>query len=386
MAKSYVSSLIQMDEGQILNNLNSIAIELGLITQVYKTTRIYVYYAVFARVFGNISQTIAQYLNDLDIEHTTDEALLDMMLKPFVAKRYAKVAKTILEFTRRANNDNSVDIFLPRKFEVQTEGGDPIIFRTAESRIIWKDAHSVKVPAYSVEFGSINNVPANTLTYFKDQQYANISVTNPYGAYGGTDEETAFDARNRLPLFRKARDGSREHIQQLLFDNGVGYYSYNIVEYWDGFGSVLVIMDVPSEDEYYDIVSAIEMKKVAGIKYHYCQVSYIWIDLNITVKITGDNLYTQYQIDEVENQIQTAAELYFNSQVYVGKKLSKNRLEAYILQYLVDERFDVYEIEVDIAENSRLKKDPETNRLIVEQFERIRPNKVRTHIEYNYED
>ena len=385
MAESYISSLTQLDEGKILADLNSIAIELGLITQVYQTSRIYVYYAVLARVFGNLTQTIAQYLNNLNYETTTDEALLDMMLKPFIAKKYAKVSKTILQFTRRNNEDDAVDIFIPRNFEVMTEGNDPIIFRTAESRILWKDAYSVKIPAYSVEFGSINNVPAGSLTYFNDAQYSVLSVTNPFPAYGGSEEETAFDTRNRLGAFRYARDGSIEHIQQLLFNNGVSYYSYNIVEFWDGFGSVLVVIDVASEDEYWDIIGAIETKKVGGIKYHYCKASYIWIDITVNVKVTGDRLYTEYQIDEVENQIQTAVELYFSNQIYVGKKLSKNRLEAYILQYLVDERFDVYEIEIDIANNFKLKKDPKTNQLLINEFERLMPNKVRTQIEYNFD-
>ena len=70
MAESYISSLTQLDEGKILADLNSIAIELGLITQVYQTSRIYVYYAVLARVFGNLTQTIAQYLNNLNYELT----------------------------------------------------------------------------------------------------------------------------------------------------------------------------------------------------------------------------------------------------------------------------------------------------------------------------
>lgn len=385
MAKSYISSLTQLDEGQILANLNSIAIELGLITQIYQTSRIYVYYAVFARVFGNLVQIIAQYIDNLDIEQTTDEALLDMLIKPFVKKKNAKVSKVILEFTRREDNENAVDIFIPRNFEVTTEGNDPIIFRTAESRILWKDAYSVKIPAYSVEFGSLNNVPADSLTYFNDAEYATLSVTNPYPAYGGQEEETAFDTRNRMGQYRYARDGSINYIQQQLFNNGVSYYGYNIVEYWDGFGSVLIAIDCPSEDEYYDIVSAMEANKVGGVKYHYCRVPYIWIDLTVNVKITGERLYTEYQIDEVENQIQTAVELYFNSQIYVGKRLSKNRLEAYILQYLVDERFDVYEIEIDIGNNSQVNIDPTTGKVKVQEFERLMPNRVRTKIEYNYD-
>lgn len=77
MAESYVTTLLLLDERKILADLNSIAIELGLINNVFETSRIYLYYAVFARVLGNITQTVAQYLNNLDFETTTDEALLE---------------------------------------------------------------------------------------------------------------------------------------------------------------------------------------------------------------------------------------------------------------------------------------------------------------------
>ena len=129
MAESYVTSLILLDEDKILADLNSTAIELGLINNVFETSRIYIYYAVFARVLGNITQTIAQYINNIDIETTTDEALLEQMIKPFVRKRESRVAKVILEFKRRSDFDQSLasQIFIPREFEVMTEGDDPIL-------------------------------------------------------------------------------------------------------------------------------------------------------------------------------------------------------------------------------------------------------------------
>lgn len=386
MAESYVTSLILLDENKILNDLNSTAIELGLINNVFETSRIYVYYAVFARVLGNLTQTVAQYINNLDIETTTDEALLEQLIKPFLKKKDAKVAKVILEFSRREfDTTNASNIFIPREFEVMTEGDDPIIFRTAESRILWKDTEKVLIPAYSVEFGSLNNLMANTLTYFDDVNFSDIQVTNPDPAYGGEDEETAFDTRNRFDLFRYGRDGSREFLQELIYDNGVSYYGYNIIEYWDGFGSVLIALDTESDEQYYDIVQNIEAMRRDGIKYHYCQVDYIYVNINVTARITGDRMYTEYQRNEVEQNIFTATQLYFDNQIHVGRRLSKNRLEAFILQYLVDEKYDIYEIELDVDYTSDVKYDSKTGFLLVEPYQRIYPNKVTTTIEYDYD-
>ena len=387
MAESYVTSLILLDENKILTDLNGIAMELGLINNVFETSRIYIYYAVFARVLGNLTQTIAQYINNIDIETTTDEALLEQLLKPFVKKKDAKVAKVILEFYRNQTEETS-NIFIPREFEVMTEGNDPIIFRTAESRILWKDSYRVLIPAYSVEFGSINNVMKDTLIFFVDTETylsSEVSVRNPFPAYGGRDEETAFDTRNRLDEFRYGRDGSKEYLQQLIFDNGVSYYGFNIVEYWDGFGSVLIALDVDSEEEYRDIVQNIEAMKREGVKYHYCRVQQVYANIEVIVKITGDSMYTEYQVNEVEEHIFTAVKLFFDNQIQVGKKLSKNRLEAYVLQYLIDERYDIYDIEINVEPGSDVTIDPVTNQYKVNEFERLYPNQIWSKIEYNIE-
>ena len=126
-----------------------------------------------------------------------------------------------------------------------------------------------------------------------------------------------------------------EHLQQILYENGISYYGYNIVEYWDGFGSVLIALDVLSEEQYYDIIQNIESVKKEGVKYHYCMVQHIYVNIDVILKITGDDMYTEYQLDEVEQHTFTAVQLYFNNNMGVGNGLSKNRLSAYILQYLV---------------------------------------------------
>ena len=115
MAESYVTTLLLLDENKILTDLNGIAMELGIINNVFETSRIYLYYAVFARVLGNLTQTVAQYLNNIDIDTTTDEALLDQLLKPFIKKDDARVSKVILEFKRRADASERNNIFIPRE-------------------------------------------------------------------------------------------------------------------------------------------------------------------------------------------------------------------------------------------------------------------------------
>lgn len=388
MAEAFIETLLELDEQAILNQLNSTAQELGLINKIFTTSRIYIYYAVFARVLGNLTSIIAQYLDNFDLDNATDEALLEMQIKPFIKKRNAKVAKTILEFKRRDGyTGESSDILIPREFEVMTEGDDPIIFRTAESRILWRDSYKVLIPAYSIEFGSLNNLAENTLTYFDPTtgDFDQIEVTNPYAAYGASDEETAFDARQRIGLFRYGRDSTKTAIQEMLFENEVSYYGFNIIQYWDGFGTVLICMDVDSEEQFNDVVNEIEAQKPAGVKYHYCMAEYVYININVTVKVLTEDDFTLYEKDELEQHIKTAVETFFAEQIYVGKKLSVNRLESHILQYLFDEKYDIYEVEIDIEGNSDAITDPTTGQIKVEEYQRLYPNLVYTTVEYNYD-
>lgn len=378
-------NITTLDETQVLADLNRIAQELGVINEINETSNIYIYYSVFARVFGNIAKIVTQYLSELDISTTTDEALLEILIKPFVTKRQARVAKVILEFYRREESDNANDILIPTNFEVTTEGNNPIVFRTAESRILWKDSYRVKIPAYSVDMGANQNVSPNTLTFFEDSTFADIGVTNPNAAFGGRDEESAFDARNRIENFRYARDGSIADIGNRLVELGVGFYDYNIVEYFDGYGTLLIVIDIASDEEFKDIIRQIDNPKIPGVKYSYTQVEKIPVDMDISLKLTGENLYNEYDKETLENHIVTAIEIFIGNYCYIGQGLSVKRLEAYILNYVVDAGFEIYELDVDILPNEDLTVNPQNGKFEVKPYQRIQANKVSTVFEYNLE-
>ena len=107
MAESYVTALTLLDENKILADLNQIAIELGIIQNVFETSRIYIYYSVFARVLGNLTQTIAQYLNNIDIETTTMIKFGDTKtnLETAIAGEYEEWADMYPEFAKVAEEE-----------------------------------------------------------------------------------------------------------------------------------------------------------------------------------------------------------------------------------------------------------------------------------------
>ena len=372
-----------LDEQEILADLNRIAQELGLINEVFEASHIYIYYSVFARVFGRISRVFGTYIDNIDINETTDEALLERLIAPLVTKRSASTAKVILTFTRR-NMDSDSDIFIPRNFEVMTEMTDnPIIFRTAEARILWRDTYSVQVPAYSIDLGAINNVNANTLTYFVDSQFANISVTNEAPAYGGADEETSYDSRQRILAFRYAREGAKAQLQGVLNDAGISVESYRLTEFYDGYGSLLLALECDSDSMFQDAINRIEVSRPQGIKYHYCRVEPKYMNFDVKVLITGSRIYDEYSIQNVYSSIKTAIELYLSQDIWVGMSLSVKRLQAFVLNYVVSENYEIYEIDISVENEIKYKHDEKTGKIIVKPWEKLYANKITIDIDYD---
>ena len=372
-----------LDENEILADLNRIAQELGLINEVFEASHIYIYYSVFARVFGKISRVFGTYIDNIDINETTDEALLERLIAPLISKRSATTAKVILTFTRRNMLESTSDIFIPRNFEVMTEMTDnPIVFRTAEARILWRDSYSVKVPAYSVNLGAINNVNANTLTYFVDSEFANISVTNESPAYGGADEETSFDSRKRILSFRYAREGAKAQLQSVLNDAGIPPESFRLTEFYDGYGSLLLAIECDSDSMFQDTVNRIEVSRPQGIMYHYCRVEPKYMNFNVKVLITGSKVYDEYSLDAVFASVKTAIQLYFSQDVWVGQSISIKRLQAFVLNYIVSENYEIYEVDVEIENEAKYEHDNKTGKIIVKPWEKLYANKITIDIDY----
>ena len=373
-----------LDEYEILADLERIAQEFGLINEIFETSRIHLYYSVFARVFGNLMRTVAQYVSNIQIDTCTDEALLNILIEPFIEKRNAKVAKVILTFQRRSDAYDKVrsDIYIPRGLEVETEDTNPIVFRVAESKILWKDVNKIKIPAYCTDFGPQGNVAAGTLVFFKGDEFHNVSVTNEHPAYGGTAEETAFDARNRLSNYRFVRDGTISQIEDVI--SRLGYFEggYNIKEYWNGIGSVLVALDTDSDDEFQDAIIQIEIAKAAGVKYNYIRVAHIPIDLEINIKIAGKRTFDEYTLEDLEDNIQTAINLYFAQNIFTGQSINIKRMEAFILNYVISS-YDIYQINTYISNVDQVEINS-NGFVVVEPYQRLVTNDVLIDIDYDF--
>lgn len=97
---------------------------------------------------------------------------------------------------------------------------------------------------------------------------------------------------------RCSRSGSKNHIMNILRNNGIEYCNFNVVEHWNGFGGFLIVINADSEQEYYDIINILKANEISGIKYHYYRVRdniclrlvmglpvYEWKEINIYNKI-----------------------------------------------------------------------------------------------------
>ena len=170
-----------------------------------------------------------------------------------------------------------------------------------------------------------------------------------------------------------------------MVELGVGFYDYKIVEYFDGYGTLLIAIDIGSDEEFKDIIRQLDNRKIPGVKYSYTQVDKVPVDIDISLKITGENLYNEYDKETLENHITTAIEIFIGNYCYIGQGLSVKRLEAYILNYVVDAGFEIYELDANILPNDELSINPQNGKYEVKPYQRIQANKVTTVFEYNLE-
>lgn len=374
-----VMSEMYMSEEEILTALFTSAIEVGLLSRRFEGGRIGLLFAVFARQFESLISIMNEYVSQFTLETVTDEALLESLLKPYISIRIASNAKVVLEFTRDPTfNDN---IVIPAGFTVSTLGSDPVIFETVEDLYMWKGTKKAKVLAYCTEVGSAYNIDEDTLVYLVESEYrADISVTNPKSAWSGRDDESLESARERAlsTSWRYLREGTERDIENQIEELGLTKRFYKIVEYYDGYGSVLLALDIPNEFEYEDIKTELNYNRIAGINYRFQKVERLYVNFLIEILLTGEKNITYGESQELYKFIEDNIQDYFGIGMMVGKSLSLNDLKSSI-QYSIPSEFKVLDFNIKITNDDLTIDD---KHIVVGVSENLYPNKVTTKLNY----
>lgn len=367
---------VQIHDGnEVLSRMWENLIESGAVPKRVDSTRIGLIFSAIASELNITLSLIESYLGQFTLQTCTDKVLVENMARLFVVRRFASKSKVVLTFTRDEGYDASVKI--PANFAVQCVTDSKIIFKTIQDVFLWKGNKSVSVLAYSIQSGSNYNVEANTLTRFQDNGFNSvISVTNREPAYGGYDDESIDDLRNRVSGFRYERNGTFEDIQRQLMNEGYPYDKWLLIPPEDEYGKYTICIDTDADSEFEDIKRLLSYRSVPGITQVFKKANRLYVDMYITIYTTGSADYTASEKEEIYELVNESIQRFFLYYCTIGQSVNIKNIIADLMNTLSS--YMVTRIDMDFSDGITLNGSV----LQVGQETRIYPNKILTTLKY----
>lgn len=369
--------LIINDGSNILDNLWTNVINTGIRKRRHDSTHTGLLLSAIATELNVAISILQSYANQFTISTMSDRVLIENMASQYANRRLASKSKAILTFYRLEGYTETATI--PAGFAVRASNAPNIIFKTSNTVYLWKGKQSVSVMAYSIGSGTQNNVRANTLTIFANENFSgSIGVTNMEPAFGGYDDESISHLRDRANGFRYERDNTLLDIQRQLYECGVKSHQYLLEEYNDNAGTYMICIDTDSDSAFEDVVTRMQYRKAAGILATYVRATRLYIDMYITVKTAGEVDYTPNEKNEIYTNINDSIQRFFAAYCGVGADIRVNALIAALNNALSN--FEISNIDIDIANAVVIDKDK--NVIRVDSTTKAYPNKILTSLEY----
>jgi uncharacterized phage protein gp47/JayE len=233
-----------------------------------------------------------------------------------------------LEFT--LNYASETDILIPKGVLCHSSYTG-LSFKTVEDMYIAKGETDYIVTALCTVKGSKNQTKENTVNMIDTDlsQYTSIpvQVNNPKPSYGGSDAFNDADYRTLIKnwILKKQKGNLTAYMDYL--DNIDGVESYNIVPNWDGSGTVKLIIDC--ENSAYTLNNIYDglIKKAINIDSDIVLVEpdKIPIDIYTVIDVNIDrvNPYSQLEMKNIQNRIETAINTYINGGTRVNGEYYK---------------------------------------------------------------
>lgn len=368
---------LQINDGSvILDNLWTNLINSGARTRRHDSSRTGLIFSAIATEINIALSLLQSYADQFTLSTATDRMIVENMASKYAYRRMASKSKVLLTFYRIGGFTDSVKI--NAGFAVKSSTAGNIIFKTAQDVYLWKGTQSVSVVAYSLNSGAKNNVPANTLTIFANNQFnGTIAVTNPEPSFGAYNDESINHLRNRANGFRYERDGTLQDITRQLYQEGVNAYRHSNEEFIDGPGTYMICIDTDSDYEFQDITTALGYRRDFGRKAVYVRAQKVYIDMYVTVQTARDINLTSQQKNSIYNSITDSVQKFFAAYCAVGSDVRLNSLKAVLNTNLSN--FEIANIDIDIANTAVVNKQ---NVIPIGNTQKAVPNKVLTHIEF----
>ena len=155
------------------------------------------------------------------------------------------------------------DVNISQEVVLSTDNG--IEYRTLENIFIPAGETSTTVSCMAVEPGVASKIVENTLVNIETELEINFSCNNDKASTGGTAEYTDDEYRYLLMHWKEVNlKGSLEAYEE-YFANFDGIDSYKIVPFWNGTGTIKVILDPGTPEQlnraYADLQSKVTQAK-----------------------------------------------------------------------------------------------------------------------------
>jgi hypothetical protein len=179
------------------------------------------------------------------------------------------------------------DVIFPAGTLIQQDSKDPVIFETMEPCTLVQGTTSVRVFGQCTVPGSIGNVFKNELVKLTNP-ISGIYCDNPEGASGGKPKESDMEYLQRIINWRfTQKKGNLDAIEEAI--NSVsavlGYY---IDRYWNGTGTVKIIIDPPTDVVMTLVEGAVDRSMALDDDFTFVKVQDVLVNLSTVVNVSLD--------------------------------------------------------------------------------------------------
>ena len=297
--------------------------------------------AVIAKSDENIYEDITTVYNSINIDIAEGIDLDNLGKLTGVSRPAATYAMCDLLFT--LDNISEEDTRIDPGVIVSTNTG--IKYRTLREIYIPSGESTCTVVAKAVEAGVDSKVVENTLTII-ETGISNLSVTNPSGSSGGTNEYKDKEYRELIKKEKLINLKGSNEAYEYYFAKFDGIDGYKLVPNWDGSGTVKIIIDpgLPEQLElaYNEIKS--KVSQVDAILFLTAPTDK-FIDVFATVNVDIDmvNPYSSNEKDYIKSKIVSAIKIFIDGgftvsgDYYSGLKIGEDFIPHKLAVFLDNE-------------------------------------------------
>lgn len=332
---------------EILDDLFTNAVTVGLIPSKFKRGRIGLLYATLAAEIVGWEQVLDNYDKERYLQTAQIEDNIVKCAEPHHYRTPALPSDVMVRIYWDTNYVDKTTLVIPFGQIIQSADADPTQYATIERTVLYADAEYVWVRARSIKAGNDTMVPADYLTSLSPA-ITGVKAINLEQSWGGADTEDIEQVRSRALGARYAYEkGTTSSIDLELSKIGVLSYQYNLVDNQYGYGSLAVYVDTTSDEYLSEIEEKIKEIKACGVYETVDKALIVPFIFNFGVKVVSEHDITPEERDNLKKDLANATIEYIKLNG-VGKNIIISHLSHTLLDNLLD-KYNFFDLHIDTS-------------------------------------